>query len=299
VQTVAPNASRVYQWYAGDVRTTGVRTSLNARTDQQPVASTPVEFGTVNLMPADIIKQGLKGMGGALVVEPQGATWTEDAAGRASATVSVGTTVRFREHVLNHQHGLSLRFASDGTAALNHIVGEAPQDTGLFGLNYRAEPMWYRFGMAPESPTLGLGSLAQVETAWQGFSNICCTASGPAPGSTVGGDPQTPVMTVTAGQPFRLRLAMPTGLQRGSVWAVHGHMWQQDPYLNGTVPSQTLGNNVLGMWRGAQDGIVPGSSYDLLVPKAGGDAAIPGDYLMRDYQPNATLGGLWGILRVQ
>ena len=32
--------------------------------------------------------------------------------------------------------------------------------------------------------------------------------------------------------------------------------------------------------------------------KAGGDGAVPGDYLMRDYAPNGTLSGMWGLFRV-
>jgi hypothetical protein len=27
--------------------------------------------------------------------------------------------------------------------------------------------------------------------------------------------------------------------------------------------------------------------------------AVPGDYLMRDYAPNGTLSGMWGLFRVQ
>ena len=297
VQTVAPGQSRLYQWYAGDLRQIpSARTQLDRDRDETRLQATPVEFGGVNIIPADKIKQGHKGMVGALIVLPQKATWVEDAAQRSSATVRVGTKT-FRDHALVHQKGMNFRYG-DGTAVGKTQLSDDPQDIGQFGLNYRSEPMWFRFGMHPESP-LGHDGFGGVATAWQGFSNTCCAPSGTAAGSVVNADPVTPVLTSARGVENRMRLLMPHGLARGSVWSLHGHLWQQDPYLSGTVASQSIGNNPLGMWRGQQDGILPYASYNVVLPKAGGEGAVPGDYLMRDYAPNGTLSGMWGLFRVQ
>ena len=297
VQTVAPGQSRMYQWYAGDLRQIPTaRAQLDPDRDETQLQATPVEFGGVNIIPADKIKQGQKGMVGALVVLPPKSTWVEDADRRSSATVRAGTKT-FRDHALVHQKGMNFRYR-DGTAVGKTQLSDDPQDIGQFGVNYRSEPMWFRFGMHPES-SLGHDGFGGVATAWQGFSNACCAASGPAAGSVVNADPVTPVLTSVRGAENRMRLLMPHGLARGSVWSLHGHLWQQDPYLSGTVASQSIGNNPLGIWRGQQDGILPYASYNVVLPKAGGDAAIPGDYLMRDYAPNGTLSGMWGIFRVQ
>ncbi|HZW35887.1 MAG TPA: hypothetical protein VFF01_03025, partial [Candidatus Deferrimicrobiaceae bacterium] len=67
-----PGKNKTYFWYAGDV--TGVP---NLGTRQFTLVATPVELGGSNLMPSDKVKQGAKSMVGALVVEPQNATWTE------------------------------------------------------------------------------------------------------------------------------------------------------------------------------------------------------------------------------
>ena len=78
VQTVPPDAARApgdrscksaprrdYVWYAG---------SLTPRADGT-LQATPVEFGSVNLMPADPLVHHHHGLVGALVVEPAGASW--------------------------------------------------------------------------------------------------------------------------------------------------------------------------------------------------------------------------------
>ncbi|HEX7956873.1 MAG TPA: hypothetical protein VF508_08030, partial [Pyrinomonadaceae bacterium] len=101
VQTARSGLKTTYQWYAGEVvvdSTTGVGTA------------TPIEFGAINLQPADPIKHPGKGAVGALVIEPQGALWTEDAGSRAQATVSKPDGTSFREFVLVFQNDVNLRF---------------------------------------------------------------------------------------------------------------------------------------------------------------------------------------------
>ena len=81
-----PRTQDTVRWYAGDIDF-----ELNNRGRPELIA-TPVEFGGANLSPADRIKQGQKALVGALIIEPEGATWTEDPGDPASATVDVTTT---------------------------------------------------------------------------------------------------------------------------------------------------------------------------------------------------------------
>jgi len=116
----------------------------------------------------------------------------------------------------------------------------------------------------------------------------------------VGGDPATPVFTAKAGTPVRLRLADPGGKNRGGVFNLHGHVWQREPYLAGTVPSQTIGNNPQSEFRGAQEGIGATNHFDVVLQNgAGGKFKIPGDYLLRDQGSFEMDAGRWGLLRVQ
>src|SRR5262249_37868008 len=61
-QTVKPGQTKEFYWYAG---------ILGFRSDGT-VVPTPVEFGAVNLTPADPQTQHQRGLYGALIVEPEG-----------------------------------------------------------------------------------------------------------------------------------------------------------------------------------------------------------------------------------
>src|SRR6185295_7955525 len=88
-QTAAPGQVVKYKWYAGDVRTNGTTR-----------VATPIEFGATNLISSDPIKHSNKGAIASLIIEPQGATWIEDATSRAQATVTKTDGSSFREFVL-------------------------------------------------------------------------------------------------------------------------------------------------------------------------------------------------------
>ena len=137
----------------------------------------PVEFGVANLMPADPIEGVSKGLAGALVVEPKGSSWQTDPGTRMSATVydwwSDGPDADtnpdrsgFREFVTVLQNNINLRYAAcdpaanpqvgelqcavPSVASLGGGVAEDPQDAGQKAINYGADPLWYRLGIAPE-----------------------------------------------------------------------------------------------------------------------------------------------------
>ncbi|MFN7055073.1 hypothetical protein [Hyphomonas sp.] len=87
VQTVAPRSSRTYRFYAGDLelepRVWGAGSGKSKANgalmgNAFPLVARPVEFGVVPVMPADPLKQGQKGLFGAITVLPEGATFVTD-----------------------------------------------------------------------------------------------------------------------------------------------------------------------------------------------------------------------------
>ena len=264
---------RLYQWYAGDLK-------VNAN---GTVTATPIEFGATNLISADRIEHASKGAFGALIIEPADATWVEDTAARAQATVTSASSGNFRELVLMIQNDVNLQLTT--TAGLTPIANlpgaEDSEDSGQKAFNYRTEPFWHRMQYAPDTPL--------TTTRTFDFHNVLSNTQ-------VGADPQTPVFTVSAGTPVRIRLLQAGGHARNEVFALHGHAWDKEPYING---SSKLGFNALSPWEGAAKGIGPTNHADFLLRNgAGGKFSVVGDYLFRDMASFGQDGGLWGILRV-
>jgi hypothetical protein len=310
-QTVPPRApgatewpKRTYQYYAGDLRLAEAATAKDAFNNADAVLSYPVEFGGFNLQPADMLKQTQKGLGGAMIIEPMGATWTEDVAMRAAAMVHLpGKPNAYRDFGLVWQRGLNMRWA-DGQPVEN-IAGEGvgvptdPQDNSGMAINYATEPLWHRFGKAPDAD-FGHSGFGAVDTAHMAYAN-----------ALTGGDPVTPVLRVARGQPFRMHVMMPSGGSRNSSFALHGHLWPRDPYLAQNVDaagfprkaagvgSVRIGNNPMSMYLGGQENVLPSAHWSFVFPSAGGANQIAGDYLYRDVGAFGNLSGLWGILRVE
>jgi manganese oxidase len=264
-QTPKPGQVEVYQWYAGDLR----------EVEDDLLVATPIEFGATNLMPADPIVQPGKGLVGALIIEPQGATWTTDPGTRAAATVTKRNGESFREFVLVNQTGVNLRDAQN--RPICPVEGGVPcsgsedaEDSGNKAVNYRTEPLWFRMGFNP-------GSVLEL-TRTKDFTDVLSNAK-------VGGeDPQTPVFTAQAGQEVRFRILNPGGPARNQVFQVHGHGWQRMPYrTTGDVASNEIGDNPHSPVYGAQAGHGPGNHFDVVLNGgAGGHFGRPGDYLYRD-----------------
>ncbi len=278
--TAAPGEAVDYQWYVGDVF---VRKDGTVRV-------TPIEFGATNILSPDRIKQPAKGLFGASIAEPRGSSYVRDKAvncsfcdpprKQASATVYKADGSTYREFVLFFQNFVNLRFG-DGTAIPNTAEAEDPEDSGQKGFNYRTEPMWFRFGYAPDAPLTQVRQRTDLNFA---VSN-----------DLVGEDPQTPIFRAAAGQDVRFRVLHPGGNQRNNVFAVHGHSWEQTPYVH---DSTKLGDNPYSLVEGARMGVGPTCHDDVLIDSAGGAFRVPGDYLYRDQASFQFDGGLWGIFWV-
>ena len=273
-QTAGPGGIVRYRWYAGDVVIKG-----NER------IATPIEFGATNLISSDPIKHSQKGAIGSLIIEPEGSSWIEDAGSRAQATVTKSDGTSFREFVVQFQSDVNLRFA-DGSPvpSLGVVPGgdDDPEDSGQKAINYRTEPLWKRMGYPPQTPF----SLTRDFD----FTNVLTNAQ-------VGGDPETPIFTARAGDNVRFRILKANGHMRNTVFNLHGHNWQEEPFANA---SKMIGDNPLSEVKGALFGIGASSHYEVIpVNGAGGARRVSGDYLYRDQMSLKFDGGMWGIFRVK
>ncbi|TLP65360.1 MULTISPECIES: manganese-oxidizing multicopper oxidase MnxG [Pseudomonas] len=311
LQTVAPRVgssgawpTRTYQYYAGHLEREGKPVLQLGRTVDN-IEATAIEFGGLNLTPADVIKQPQKGLVGGMSVLPQTATWTEDTASRAQATVKVSGQADYRDFVTVWQRALNMRWADgrpvEGIATEGNGVPGDPKDNGNMAMNYKTEPLWLRFGRAPDAPfghADGAG-FADVPNAHMAYSN-----------ALVGGDPQTPVLWAKPGQPVRNHVLMPSGGSRGITYQLDGHLWPLHSYqaeksdVNGYpmglpgIGSVRFGYNPMSIYIGAQESVLPAAHFSFMLPSAGGVNGVPGDYLFRDYAAYGNTSGLWGLLRV-
>lgn len=281
-QTAAYNGKVTYRWYAGNVD----------RNADGTFKYTPVEFGSLNLFPADPLLQHINALYGGMVIEPAGSRWLCGDVGslrscdppsqgqnfpyppttRASATVTLRSSTspapQFREFVAMISDDLKISFSN--TSAVN----------------YRTEPTSYRFG----NPNPGTFAANGDNNCAQ--SNALVQASGQ---SLLQADPQTPVFTATIGTPFRFRLMHPPGTGTSQVFTLNGHVWQRNPYMNF---STQIGNNNQSQWIGSRDNHAATDHFDLVGSGAGGLNRVPGDYLYTVFLPNQSSLGAWGIFRV-
>ncbi len=281
--TVPPGQQITYRWYAGD---------LVPGPGGQPVGR-PIEFGSINLMPSDPVKHTNKGAVGALIIEPQGATWTTDFPApqsgadaidlarrptRAAARVCPPQQACFREFVLIFQNDINLYFEND--EPVQPLPENAdPGERGQKAINYRTEPLWFRLGYFPQNPP------DQID-----YTGVLLN-------STVNAEPETPIFYADAGTPVRFRVLHPGGANQNGAFEIQGHIWEEEPYTN---DSTRLGSNPLSEWKGVQHGHGPTNHFDVLIKNgAGGKFRVKGDYLFRDYVAWLFHNGTWGIFRVK
>jgi hypothetical protein len=280
-QTAAPGESVTYWWYAGAVDGDNY---------------IPVELGAANLLPADPVNHHPYNLFAALVIEPEGATWTTDPNSRASATVKAGG-LTFREQVLVMQ--------DDGVIFTSSGVRQVGGGAGAF--NLRTEPL---AGQQPFRQCTNTTDQSCV------FSNQAVCNGGAC------GNPQTPVFCAQAGQEARIRLLHPGGAVTNNIFEVFGHTFAEEPYTTAAADcaAPTTHTNVkasgviqvgnqcpdgtvtigpsLTEWKGSRNGHGPGNHFDVVIQKAGGQNARAGDYLYRSFPAPHLNSGIWGILRV-
>ncbi len=292
-QTVAPGEFRTFYWYAGDVVMSGGQ-----------LTGLPIEFGATGLSSSDPIKHTNKGAIGALIVEPENVTWgfhnmpeavppfslRVNRRSRAAATIyqeDFAHVPLFQEYVLLFQDDVNLRYSDSGWPSVASLeVNEDPEESGQKAVNYKTEPIWFRTGKLPQTDMATRGA----------FPNYHLVLSN----TWTGDDPETPVFVARGARETRFRLIHAGGHTQGHVFDLHGHIWEELPYVNGAVASEDLGTNPDSQWTGTRDGVGPTSHYDALLKHgAGGAFTAYGDYLYRDYAGWLLDDGIWGLLRVQ
>jgi hypothetical protein len=320
-QTVPPGGTKTYQWYAGEVK---IDNAGN-------ITATPIEFGATNLISSDRMEHASKGAVGALIIEPETATWTEDCVyigttaqpgcTRAAAWVTHPGALssqdeKFRELVLLFQNDINMRIggiteeeikeAADGGTAYpvdypkygevvrNLGAGDDAEDSGQKAINYRTEPLWKRMGHPAETPS----EVTRDLTDWWNVLSNSKVGDPIVPLPTAKpGDPLTPVLQAKANYPTRIRVLQAGGHARNEVFVVHGHLWDKEPYVSG---SARIGRNNFSFWDGARFGHGPTNHFDVVLRNgAGGKFHVVGDYLYRDGTGIGLDNGLWGLLRVE
>jgi hypothetical protein len=259
-QTPATGKTTTYEWYAG-----------MWTEDNKPV---PVEFGSVVLTAPDPLEQYVAGLFGALIIEPEGATWKEDANSPSSANVyDANGNLLFREFVLQFQDNLTVQSVPQGNNPNQYA-------TITNAINYKSEPLDSRFGDT-------------TNTAIQ-FNSVDVSA---ATSNTMTNNayPETPHLVAQKGTPIRLRLLHAGGAGTGEIFELHGHNWQEEPY---TDDSKKIGNNEKSQWFGYRDQLGALNSFDLPISSAGGRNEIPGDYLYRSMSNTTFKAGVWGMFSV-
>jgi hypothetical protein len=284
-QVAAPGGVSTARYYAGKidyVPGTGCSGNPNNRRCVEIVA-TPIEFGGSNLLSADRIKQPQKGLFGALVIEPDDATYPDaiadlddvpDGQGSGAATrktraqVDVTSTAgvassggTYREALAIGHKIANLRWA-DGSAIRNIHQGElgreGTEDSGHAGFNYGMEPSWFRFGLNPDAPfgnagtPNSFGSIPNVHALYaNGLVAGELNAIPAIPGVSAAGDPVTPVFRATADTDAsnavtdtRMYVLNGASADRDGTFILHGHLWQRDPYVcTGAADGGTTSNS--------------------------------------------------------
>ena len=236
----------------------------------------PVEFGAINLVPAETVLQFQTGLYGALIIEPEGATWVEDAQTRAAATVTLADgRTSFRDLV----------------ALWNNDVQNDVQPVEIHtiqgSVNFRSEMFSTRAAHSPRSVP------ANPPDGYQkAFSNSF--SSQPR-----AHDPFTPVFVAPVGMPTRFRMLAPgsstfTNTNMPATLIVQGHGWKESPFVDG---GRKIGDNPLSQRFGAQQ-LGAYDAFNFVIPKAGGSFGVTGDYLFHAFQ-HERQEGTWGTFRVQ
>ena len=260
IQTAAIGETTSYTWYAG------LREDRDGRGHW-----TPAEFGASNLMPADPLYQQPLGLGGALIIEPEAATWVADRGDRTSATVYADDG-SFREFVVITWNDLMLVPSFTSPCAPYQVA-----------VNYKSAPL----PMRNVEVLTGSGICPYLD---YDIADILADAA------VLGADPTSPIFTARPGSPVRLRLLSPGSTSQNEIFSLDGHVWREEPYVDSSLK---IGPNPLSNWFGAWAGHGASNHFDIVIESAGGSFRVPGDYLYKTMNMADFPQGMWGILRVE
>ncbi|MER7443877.1 SdrD B-like domain-containing protein [Micromonospora avicenniae] len=246
------------------------------------------ELGATNIVDyGDVRGHRHHGLAGALVIEPQHATYHDPVTGAeirsgAAADIRVPGRQDFRESTLIYQDGMDLRTATgaeikDKPDAEGGAEGEelpepdggdvhagGTEDGGEKGVNYANAPLHRRLGALPGGKATG--------STTSGWANVFSSATY--------GDPATPIIRAYANDQVRVRV-LGGNKPRQTGFQLDGALWRQEPY-----DAQT---ELVGV----QGGIGAGKAVNAHV-------RLPavGDHLWSSPTSFALPDGIWGMARV-
>ncbi|MBI2874804.1 MAG: peptidoglycan-binding protein [Firmicutes bacterium] len=210
---------------------------------------------------SDETGSNVHGLWGALIVEPEGATWTDPIAGLPLkrglyADIHHPTLPDFREYVVFFHDELEI-LTKDGQKPVDPMTGRFSPTTGI---SYRSEPMRIR---------MGGGSCVGEE---------CHMSSWPY------GDPATPVLRAYVGDPMKIRLVH-GGIKETHVFHLHLYQWRLDP----KDPDSTIIDSI---------SIGPQQVYNIEpLYGAGSLQGAKGDAIWHCHLYPHFMDGMWGLLR--
>jgi len=232
----------------------------------------------------NVIENPGRGLYGAVIVGPPGATYTDPVTG-ADVSLKASWRVDVHPSAGPSYRDFSLFFQDEDPVIGSHLMPYSEQVKGVVGLNYRLEPL--------------AGRLSQDANTADVFR------------SDIHGDPATPLLEAFAGDPVKLHVLVPFS-EQAHVFTLEDHRWPQEPGLLQTLTSGPTtglqastvsilteeparpGPNLLSS---IQVGALEAITIEPLAG-AGGQAAAPGDYLYGDHREPYRDAGLWGIFRV-
>ena len=236
-QTVGVSESRVYNFYAHPE--VGVTVALIR------------DWGNVLENPGF-------GLYGAIIVGPQGATYSHPETGEDMALKS-GWRVDVHPASAPSYRRFALFFQDEDEVIGTHIMPYTEQVQGVLGLNYELEPLAARLAIDSD------------------ISRVFDTK--------IHGSPATPVMEAYVGDPVKVHVLVPFS-EQNHVFSLEGHQWPLEP---GRAGSDMLNSIQIG----GLDAITIELDHG-----AGGQTGAPGEFLYGDHREPYREAGLWGLFRV-
>ena len=275
-QTVGPGEMKKYLWYADR------------------------EYGSCGLRSfGDLRNHRYHGLFGAIIIEPRGAKWHKNMSlyngdYQEQVIVTAPRMKSYREFVVFIQNGILMLDAEGNLikTAGHEEMNQGPvhegtghegpghegpgheepgheepgahdtvdaEDTGEKGYNYRSERFHNR--------------MKKDNRIWRIFS------------SKIHGDPATPLFKAFSGDRVIFRTLMPADKPRNVGFAIHGHMWKEQP--------KDPKSRIIPL----QGAISIGNVYNMELENG---ASGPGDYLYRSGSLKWDVeSGMWGIFRVK
>lgn len=214
----------------------------------------------------DLRNHRYHGLFGVIIIEPPAAKWQGDSrfikgTYEEQVTITAPGVESFREFVVFIQNGIRLLDTQGQiikTASDDDLEPVDSEDTGEKGYNYRSERFANRLKKDKGIHTI--------------FSSI------------IHGEPATPIFKACSRERVIFRTVMPADKPRNVGFAIHGHMWKEQPKdpLSRVIP--------------IQGAISIGNRFDMELLNG---ASVPGDYLYRSGSLKWDVeSGMWGIFRV-